>query len=178
VTIYVYRDQKWKDIPPIILEVVRIVPQAILIVGAANLFGWIMNYERVDQTLMKLLFGITTSKWVILLIINLILFIMGMFLEVVSALMLFLPILTPIVAVLGIHPIHLGVIMVLNLMIGLLTPPVGFVLYMLAIVGKLPVQKIIKYVMPWIIPLVIVLFLITYIPDIVMFLPRVMGFAG
>jgi tripartite ATP-independent transporter DctM subunit len=177
VTIYVYRDQKWKDIPPIILDVVRIVPRAILIVGAANLFGWIMNYEKVDQVLMNVLFGFTTNKWVILLIINLILFVMGMFLEVISALMLFLPILQPIIANLGIHPIHLGVIMVLNLMIGLLTPPVGFVLYMLAIVGKLPVQKVIRYVFPWIFPLVIVLFLITFIPDLVMFLPRLMGFA-
>jgi tripartite ATP-independent transporter DctM subunit len=177
VTIYVYRDQKWKDIPPIILEVARLVPQALLIVGAANLFGWIMNYEKVDQALMQLLFGFTKDKWIILLIINLILFVMGMFLEVVSSLMLFLPILTPIIAVLGIHPIHLGVVMVLNLMIGLLTPPVGFVLYMLAVVGKLPVQKVIKYVLPWIIPLVVVLFLITFIPDLVMFLPRLMGFA-
>ncbi len=177
VTIYVYRDQKWKNIPPIIVDVIRIVPRAILIVGAANLFGWIMNYEKVDEVLMKLLFSFTTNKYVILLIINLILFVMGMFLEVISAIMLFLPILQPIVAVLGIHPIHLGVVMVLNLMIGLLTPPVGFVLYMLSIVSKVPVQQVIKYVIPWIIPLVITLFLITFIPDLVMFLPRLLGFA-
>jgi len=177
VTIYVYRDQKWKNIPPIIVDVVRIVPRAILIVGAANLFGWIMNYEKVDEILMKLLFSITTNKYIILIIINLILFVMGMFLEVISAIMLFLPILQPIVAVLGIHPIHLGVVMVLNLMIGLLTPPVGFVLYMLSIVSKVPVQQVIKYVFPWIIPLIISLFLITFIPDLVMFLPRLLGFA-
>jgi tripartite ATP-independent transporter DctM subunit len=177
VTIYVYRDQKWKNIPPIIVDVVRIVPRAILIVGAANLFGWIMNYEKVDEILMKLLFSLTTNKYVILIIINLILFVMGMFLEVISAIMLFLPILQPIVAVLGIHPIHLGVVMVLNLMIGLLTPPVGFVLYMLSIVSKTPVQQVIRYVIPWIIPLVISLFLITFIPDLVMFLPRLLGFA-
>jgi tripartite ATP-independent transporter DctM subunit len=177
VTIYVYRDQKWRNIPPIIVDVVRIVPRAILIVGAANLFGWIMNYEKVDELLMKVLFSFTTNKYVILIIINLILFIMGMFLEVISAIMLFLPILQPIVAVLGIHPIHLGVVMVLNLMIGLLTPPVGFVLYMLSIVSKVPVQQVIRYVIPWIIPLVISLFLITFIPDLVMFLPRLLGFA-
>jgi tripartite ATP-independent transporter DctM subunit len=177
VTIYVYRDQKWRNIPPIIVDVIRIVPRAILIVGAANLFGWIMNYEKVDEVLMKLLFSLTTNKYVILIIINLILFVMGMFLEVISALMLFLPILAPIVAVLGIHPIHLGVIMVLNLMIGLLTPPVGFVLYMLSIVSKVPVQQVIRYVIPWIIPLVVSLFLITFIPDLVMFLPRLLGFA-
>ena len=177
VTIYVYRDQKWKDIPPIIVEVIRIVPRAILIVGAANLFGWIMNYEKVDKILMEVLFSFTTNRYIILLIINLILFVMGMFLEVISALMLFLPILQPIVMTLGIHPIHLGVVMVLNLMIGLLTPPVGFVLYMLSIVSKVPVQKVIRYVIPWIIPLVFTLFLITFVPDFVMFLPTLLGFA-
>jgi tripartite ATP-independent transporter DctM subunit len=177
VTIYIYKEQKWKNLFPIILDVVRIVPRAILIVAAANLFGWIMNYEKVDQVLMKGLFGITTNPYVILLIINLILFFMGMFLEVISALMLFLPILQPIITAIGIHPIHLGVVMVLNLMIGLLTPPVGFVLYMLAIVAKVPVDRVIKIVLPWIIPIVLVLFLITYIPELVMFLPRLMGFA-
>ena len=177
VTIYVYKDQKWKDIPPVIVDVVRIVPRAILIVGAANLFGWIMNYEKMDTVLLKLLFSFTTNKYIILFIINIILLVMGMFLEVISAIMLFLPILQPIMEALQIHPIHLGVVMVLNLMIGLLTPPVGFVLYMLSIVSDVPVQQVIKYVIPWIIPLIISLFTITFVPDLVMFLPRLLGFA-
>ena len=177
VTIYIYKDQKWKDIPPVIVDVVRIVPRAILIVGAANLFGWIMNYEKMDTVLLKLLFSFTTNKYIILFIINIILLAMGMFLEVISAIMLFLPILQPIMEALQIHPIHLGVVMVLNLMIGLLTPPVGFVLYMLSIVSDVPVQQVIKYVIPWIIPLVISLFIITFVPDLVMFLPRLLGFA-
>lgn len=177
VTIYVYRDQKWKDIPPVIAEVIRIVPRAILIVASANLFGWIMNYERVDQFLMSALFDFTTNKYVILFIISIILFILGMFLEVVSAIMLLLPLLQPIIMALGIHPIHLGVFMVLNLMIGLVTPPVGFVLYMLSIVADVPVKEVIKILLVWIIPIVITLFLILYIPDLVMFLPRLLGFA-
>jgi tripartite ATP-independent transporter DctM subunit len=177
VTIYVYKDQKWKDIPPVIVDVVRIVPRAILIVGAANLFGWIMNYEKMDTVLLKLLFSFTTNKYIILFIINIILLVMGMFLEVISAIMLFLPIFQPIMEALQIHPIHLGVVMVLNLMIGLLTPPVGFVLYMLSIVSDVPVQQVIKYVIPWIIPLIISLFTITFVPDLVMFLPRLLGFA-
>ena len=177
ITIFVCRDQKWRDIPPIIMDVVRIVPRAILIVASANLFGWILNYEKVDQVLMQALFSFTTNRYVILIIINFILLFMGMFLEVISAIMLFLPILQPIITVLEIHPIHLGVVMVLNLMIGLLTPPVGFVLYMLSIVAKVPVQQVIKIVIPWTIPLVITLFLISFIPDLVMFLPRLLGFA-
>ena len=177
VTIYIYREQKWKDIPPVILQVVRIVPRAILIVASANLFGWIMNYEKVDDFLMKVLFDFTTNKYVILFLISMILFILGMFLEVVSAIMLLLPLLQPIISALGIHPIHLGVFMVLNLMIGLVTPPVGFVLYMLSIVAEVPVKEVMQAVLVWVIPIVVTLFLVLYFPGLVMFLPRLLGFA-
>ena len=81
VTIYIDRDQKWKDIPPVIVDVVCIVPRAILIVGAANLFGWIMNYEKMDTVLLKLLFSFTTNKYIILIIINIILLVMGKYLQ-------------------------------------------------------------------------------------------------
>lgn len=176
VTIFVYKEQHISDLPRLIFETVRMVAPAIMIVAAANLFGWIMNYEQIDQFLMEILFGITKNPILILIIINIILLILGMFLEVVSAIMLMLPIISPIVLAIGIHPVHLGVIMVLNLMIGLLTPPVGFVLYVLSSAAKVPVNNVIRYVTPWIIPLIISLLLITFIPELVLFLPRVLGF--
>lgn len=176
VTIFVYKEQRISDLPRLIVDTIKMVAPAIMIVAAANLFGWIMNYEQIDQFLMKILFDITENPVIILLIINIILLVLGMFLEVISAIMLVLPIISPIVLALGIHPLHLGVIMVLNLMIGLMTPPVGFVLYILSSAAKVPVNKVIIYVSPWLIPLIISLLLITFIPELVLFLPRILGF--
>jgi tripartite ATP-independent transporter DctM subunit len=174
----VYREISFKQLPKLMIDTVRMVAPAILIVGGANLFGWIMNYEKIDRLLLNLLLGITTNKYAILLIINLILLFLGMFLEVISAIMLVLPVLGPLIHVLGIDPIHLGVVMVLNLMIGLLTPPVGFVLYILSSATKNTVNMVIRSVIPWMIPLLVALLLITFIPDLVLFLPRLMGFAS
>ena len=178
VTVFIYKEQKLSALPGLALDTLRTVGPAIMIVASANIFGWIMNYEKVDVYLMNVLFNFTTNKYVILLLINILLLIMGMFLEVVAAIMIMLPLATPIIEQLGIHPIHFGVIMVLNLMIGLLTPPVGFVLYILASVAKVPVNQVIRICIPWGAPLLAVLILITYIPDLVMFLPRLLGFVS
>ena len=176
VTGLIYRELSFKQLPQMMIATIRMVVPAILIVGGANIFGWIMNYEKIDQLLLKALLGITTNKYVILFIINLILLFLGMFLEVISAIMLVLPVLAPLVQIIGIDPIHLGVVMVLNLMIGLLTPPVGFVIYILSSTTKNSVNMVIRSVTPWLIPLLAALFLITFVPELVMFLPRLMGF--
>ncbi len=176
ITVFVYRDQGLDAIPKLIMDTVRVVAPAIMIVSAANLFGWILNYENVDRYLVNFLFGISTNRYVILLVINLLLLVLGMFLEVVSAIMLLLPILGPVVELLGIHPIHFGIILVVNLMIGLLTPPVGFVLYVLASATRNPVADVIRFILPWVIPLLIALILITLFPAITLWLPTVAGF--
>jgi tripartite ATP-independent transporter DctM subunit len=176
VTIVIYGEQSVSSIPVLMSATVRIVAPAIVIVAAANLFGWILNYERVDRFLVNALFNLSTNKYVILLIINLLLLVLGMFLEVISAIMLLLPILGPVILLLEIHPIHFGVILVLNLMIGLLTPPVGFVLYVLASATKTPVQTVIRYILPWTLPLLAALILITFLPQISLYLPTLGGF--
>ena len=176
VTIIVYKELTFSSIPGLMIETIKIVAPAIMIVASANLFGWIMNYAKVDRYLIDILFSISQNKYVILLIINILLLILGMFLEVVSAIMLLLPILAPAVALLGVHPVHFGIILVINLMIGLLTPPVGFVLYVLSSAAKVPVYKVFRYIAPWIIPLLIALVLITFIPGITMRLPKLVGF--
>lgn len=178
VTIFIYKEQKISALPRLALETLWTVGPAIMIVASANIFGWIMSYEKIDVYLMNLLFSITTNKYIILLFINILLLVMGMFLEIIAAVMIMLPLTTPIIQTLGIHPIHFGVILVLNLMIGLLTPPVGFVLYILASVSKVPVNQVIRICAPWTLPLLGVLLLVTYIPDLVMFLPRLLGFAS
>ena len=176
VTGLIYRELTVKNLITMIIDTVRMMAPAIMIVAGASLFGWIMNYEKVDKTLLNIILGLTTNKWVILFIINILLLIMGMFLEVIAVIMLMLPILQPITQMVGIHPIHFGVIMVLNLMIGLLTPPVGFVLYILSSTTKKPLNYVVKVILPWLVPLFIALALITYIPDFVLFLPRLLGF--
>jgi tripartite ATP-independent transporter DctM subunit len=177
ITIVVYKDLRPAAVPAMMVETIRMVAPAMAIVAGASLFGWIMNYEKVDQALMALLLGITTSQVGILLIINLVLLVLGMFLEVVSVIMLVLPILQPLVKIVGIDPIHLGVVMVLNLMIGLLTPPVGFVLYILASTTGRPFGFVVRAVLPWLVPLLVALVLITLFPELVLFLPRLTGFA-
>jgi tripartite ATP-independent transporter DctM subunit len=176
VTGFVYRELSLKSLLSLMIETIKMVAPAIMIVAGASLFGWILNYEKVDKYLMSLILSITTNKWVILFIINIILLFLGMFLEVIAVIMLMLPILQPITQIVGIHPIHLGVVMVLNLMIGLLTPPVGFVLYILSSTTKRPFNYVIKAVAPWILPLLLALVFITYIPELVLFLPKVFGF--
>ena len=175
-SLFIYKSIKFKEIPSLMLDTIKLTAPAIILVSAANIFGWIMIYEKVDQLFMNAVFGITHNRYLILLIINAILLFLGMFVDVISSIMLVLPILGPISTALAIHPIHLGVIVVLNLMIGLLTPPVGGLLYILSSVTKIPCNKITIMVLPWIIPLVIVLLLVTFIPDLVLFLPRLLGF--
>lgn len=176
VTVFVYHDQDFSALRKLMVDSIRVVAPSIAIVAAANLFGWILNYERVDRFLIGVLFDFSTNKYVILLVINVVLLIMGMFLEVVSAIMLLLPILGPVIQLLGIHPIHFGVILVINLMIGLMTPPVGFVLYVLSAGTKVPVAKVIRYIMPWTIPLLAALVVVTFVPQITLWLPRLAGF--
>lgn len=177
ITVVIYKDLRPAAIPPMMIETIRMVAPAMAIVAGASLFGWILNYEKVDQLLLKLLLGVTTNKYAVLMIINVVLLVLGMFLEVVSVIMLVLPILQPLVKLLGIDPIHLGVVMVLNLMIGLLTPPVGFVLYILASTTGRDFNFVVRAVAPWIVPLLVALLLITFIPELVLFLPRLTGFA-
>jgi tripartite ATP-independent transporter DctM subunit len=177
VTVVIYKDLRLSAVPAMMVATLRMVAPAMAIVAGASLFGWIMNYEKVDQALLRLLLSITTDKYVVLLIINALLLVLGMFLEVISVIMLVLPILQPLVQVVGIHPIHLGVVMVLNLMIGLLTPPVGFVLYILSATTGRDFAFVVRAVAPWILPLLVALLLITLFPELVLFLPRLTGFA-
>ncbi|MFR3755070.1 MAG: TRAP transporter large permease subunit [Enterocloster sp.] len=124
----------------------------------------------------ELILSVTSNRYVILLLINLILLILGMFIEVVAAIMIMLPILTPLMVIANISPIHMGVILVLNMMIGLLTPPVGMSLYMLSSASKRSFGDVVKMVSPWLIPLFIALAMVTYIEPITMFLPGLFGY--
>jgi tripartite ATP-independent transporter DctM subunit len=178
IAIVIYKDFTIKEIPRLIKETVLMVGPALSAVVGAALFAWILTYEKVDQVLVKAIFDISTNKFVVLQLVNLILLFIGMFLEVIAAVMIMLPILMPIAETIGLHPIHLGVIVVLNLMIGLMTPPVGFSLFMLSSISGVSFGKTVKYCLPWTVPLIIVLLLVTYIEPLAMFLPRILGMGG
>ena len=143
----------------------------LLVVGAAAIFAWILTSNRVPEQFAAGLLTISDRPWVLLLLINLILLAVGCFMETVAAITIMVPVLLPIAVTLGIDPVHFGVIMVLNLMLGLLTPPVGMVLYVLARVAKIPFEQCVVGTAPFLIPLVAVLLLVTFIPAITMWLP-------
>lgn len=146
----------------------------LLVVGAASIFAWVLTANRVPELVAGMLLAASDRPWVILLLINLILLIVGCFMETVAAVTIMVPVLLPVAVELGIDPVHFGVIMVLNLMIGLLTPPVGMVLYVLARVANIRFERAVVGTAPFIIPLAIVLLLITFVPEIVMWLPTLL----
>lgn len=146
-----------------------------LIVAAAGLFGWVIAREQGPQAVAEALTQITDNPLVFLLLVNLALLVTGMLLEPVAALLITVPILLPVALKFEIDPLHLGVIMILNLVIGLLTPPVGLVLYVLSSVTGCPIQQVVRGTIPFLIPLAITLLIITYFPFVSLWLPRLLA---
>ena len=169
-----YRTLNLKKIAEVILDSSYTTAAVMLIVIAASLFGWILTRERIPVMAGEFILSLTQNKILILLITNLFLFFVGCFLEPVAAMIILIPVFLPICSHLGIDLVHFGIIMVLNLMIGLLTPPVGLVLYIITDIAKVPFEKVVRSTMPFLIPLVIVLLLLTYVPYIVLILPRLL----
>jgi len=175
IMLFVYKEIRFRDIPGLIIKAMKTLLPVVLIIIGATIFGWILQFENFSVTVASALGAITSSKALTMLIINIILLIAGMFIDSTAAIMLLVPIFSPICTAIGVHPIHLGVIVVLNLMIGLLTPPVGLCLYVLSSVSGYKVETMIKYILPWFIPLLIALFIVTAFEETVLFLPRLFG---
>jgi len=175
ISLVIYKEFKIKDLPKLFMEVGRMMAPALAIIGPAMLFGWILVYEHADQVLLNTLFSITTNKYLLLIMINILLLIVGMFMDCVPALIILIPIFTPIIKALSINPVHFGIMVILNFMIGLLTPPVGSVLFVLSAVTGVSLEEIIPNAIKFIIPLIVVLILVTFFPEVVLFLPRLAG---
>ena len=170
----VYRTLNVKKLIAVSMETAETTAVILLIVAGASIFAWVLTANQVTEKFAALVLGITENKYLLLLVINILLLIVGCFMETIASITILTPVLLPVVIKLGIDPIHFGVIMVLNLMIGLLTPPVGMVLFVLTRVAKIPFDRIVRATVPFIIPLVIVLFLITYFEPLCMWLPRIL----
>jgi tripartite ATP-independent transporter DctM subunit len=170
----VYREIKLRDLITIVMDTIKTTSMVVYIISAAAIFGWLLGREQVPQTVAQMLFSISTDRNVILLIIIVFLLIIGCVMETTAALILLTPILVPPVIQLGIDPVHFGLIMVLDLMIGLLTPPVGVVLYITSSIAKIPFEEMARVTAPYLIPLVIVLLISAFFPAVPMTLPNLL----
>jgi tripartite ATP-independent transporter DctM subunit len=173
--VLLYRSMSWKQFYKVTMDTIETTAGVLLIVGAASLFGWVLTTTRVAETAAEALLALTTNRYIILLLINLLLLAIGCFLEPIASISILVPILMPILAKVGIDPIHFGVVMTLNLMIGLLHPPLGMVLFVLMRVAKLSMERATMAVLPWLIPLLGSLIAITLIPELTLWLPRLAG---
>ena len=169
-----YRELTLQTFIEVLKQNITVSGPALFILAAASLFNWIMAIEQIPQIAASFLLGFTQNKYLILFIINIFLLVIGTFLPPIPAMILLIPILDPLMTTVGVHPIHFGVVMLLNLMIGLLTPPVGPVLYVLVPITELPFEKVARSVWVFILPLIAVLLLITYIPQLVLAIPNMM----
>ncbi|MGJ8690983.1 MAG: TRAP transporter large permease [Thalassotalea sp.] len=170
----VYRTLNWQKLVKVSMETIETTSIILLIIAGASIFSWVLTSQRFTEDFTVWMLTVTDNKTLLLLFITLILFIVGCFMETIAAITILTPVLLPVVVSLGIDPVHFGVVMVLNLMIGLLTPPVGMVLYVLSRVSKVPFEECAKATIPFLIPLVIVLLLVTFIPQLSMWLPTLL----
>ena len=170
-----YREMPFSNIGECISETVTGIVPALSIVSAASLFGWVLQFEHLGKLMLNGILSVTDNKLVVLLLIDLILLFLGMILDSTPTILLMVPIFQPLVQQMGISEIHLGIVVILNLMIGLMTPPYGQSLFMLASATKTPFNKVVQYVCPWLSPMFIALALVTFFPDITLLIPRLLG---
>ena len=174
-SVLVYRELGWKDVYNALIETARDSAGILCLICGAASFSWLVTMLGMTQALSEALVKITDNKYVMLLIVNIAFLIIGMFMEALAAMTITLPFLVPLMSVYGIDPLHLGVVLVLNLMIGLCTPPVGTSLFICAKTANITIEKMYKAILPFLVPLIIVLFLITYVPGLVTWLPGTLG---
>jgi tripartite ATP-independent transporter DctM subunit len=167
-----YRELTWKGVIDAGYETVRASSGILLIVAVAALFGWILSVEQVPQKLTGVMLQISTNPYVLLFIVNLLLLLAGMFLDSTTAILVIAPIIAKPLIAAGVDPVHLGMVVVFNLMIGLLTPPMGLALFLVADIAKVSMREVLREMLPFYVPLAITLLLITYIPAITTWIPR------
>ena len=169
---FIYRELTVKGMPKVLLESIEITAIVMLLIGASMCMSWVLSFENIPQDISAFLLGISDNKIIILLIINLILLMVGIFMDMTPAVLIFTPIFLPVVTSLGMDPTHFGIILVLNLCIGLCTPPVGSVLFVGVGIANTTITKVIKPLIPFFIVMIFSLFLVTYIPALSLFLPE------
>jgi tripartite ATP-independent transporter DctM subunit len=168
----VYRTLTWRHLVHSAFETLKSTSAILIIVAAAALFGWIMAVEQIPQTLARSLLSLSTDPLVLLLIVNVILLIAGMFLDSTTATLLIIPIIAPPLHLAGIDPVHLGIVAIFNLMLGLLTPPMGLALFLITDIAQVSMRAVLRELLPFYIPLVATLAIITLVPELSLWIPK------
>ena len=174
VAMVIHKDMTWKDVPHVFGESAKVTVMLLFIISNAMLFAHVLTTERIPQTMAETIVGWGLAPWQFLIVVNIILLIAGNFMEPSSILLILAPIFFPIATQLGIDPVHLGIIMVVNMEIGMITPPVGLNLFVTSGVTGMPIWDVVKAATPWLMIMLSFLIIITYIPGISLFLPRLL----
>lgn len=174
VTMFIYRDYKWNELPLLVGRVVRTVGMVMIMIGFSIAFGYMMAIMQIPAKITAFFVAVSNDKYTFLLLVNILLLVLGTFMDLAPMLLICTPIFLPVIKTFGIDPVHFGMIMILNLGIGLLTPPVGPTLVVGCAIGKVTMEAVSKSIMIFYIPMLIVLLLVTYIPELSLWLPRVL----
>jgi C4-dicarboxylate transporter DctM subunit len=175
IAVLVYRDVRLAEVPRVVAEAAKVTAMLMFIIGNAYLFAFVLTTEQVPQAVSQWITELGLPPWAFLIVLNVLLLAAGSFMEATSVVLIFAPIVFPIAVALGIDPIHLGLIMTVNMEIGMVTPPVGLNLFVTAGVAQLPVTKIIRAALPWLVVLLAALLVVTYVPWVSLALPRALA---
>ena len=175
VTMFIYRDYKWSELPKLMYRTVKTVSIVMILIGFAAAFGAVMTYMQLPMRITDFFTSISDNKYVILMWINIMLLLIGTLMDMAPIILILTPVLLPVINSLGIDPVHFGMIMLVNLGIGLITPPVGSVLFVASAVSKQSIEKVVKAMLPFYLVLFAVLMMVTYIPAISLTLPKLFG---
>jgi tripartite ATP-independent transporter DctM subunit len=175
VTMFIYRDYRWGELPKLMHRTVKTLAIVMILIAFAASFGYIMTLMQIPLKITTALTALSDNRYVILALINGLMLVLGTLMDMAPLILILTPILLPVVTSIGVDPVHFGMIMMINLGIGLITPPVGGVLFVGAAVAKLPMEQVVKALMPFFIALLLVLMVVTYVPEVSLWLPQVMG---
>lgn len=171
----IYREMKLSDLPKIFLSSAQMTAIVIFMIGVSSIMSWVMAFANIPQKIAELLLGVTDSKVIILIIMNIILLVIGTFMDPTPAVLIFTPIFLPIVEKFGMTPVHFGIMLVFNLCIGTITPPVGPILFTGCKVGRVSIEEVFKWLLPFYTVTILILFLVTFIPGFSLVLPQMFG---
>ncbi|MDH5607890.1 MAG: TRAP transporter large permease subunit [Cyclobacteriaceae bacterium] len=176
VLVIIYKEVNWDDFMAVGLSSVKTTSIVLFLVANSMAMSWVMSYQDIPQAVTDLMLSISDNKIVLLILINLILLVVGVFMDITPAILIFTPIFLPVAQKMGMDVVHFGIMMVINLCIGLCTPPVGSVLFVGCSVANLSIRQVIRPLLPLFVSMILILLLVTYVPEVSLFLPRLLGF--
>ncbi len=175
-SVFAYKELKFGDLPEVLISTASTTGVVLMLMGMASIFGWILAHQRIPHLVGETLSSFSTQPWVFLVIVNILFLIVGCFMDPLPAIVILVPILLPVARQLGIDPVHFGIILIANLGIGFVTPPVGNVLFVACSIGQVSISAVLLYLLPFIGVMIVALGLITFIPEISLLLPRLLGY--